>query len=147
MDHRTTDFFEEWNQEEMFVATRALGLKAGDAYFCMEELEEKTAEYLIEKMMERKWIGPTMVVYLNEDDMDEDYYRNEKHPVFGYCRGLDNGMNIIGIYKHDLLVFAHEMTHAMIHFKEIKQTSTHDEVFWALHKVMLDELMALMGRE
>lgn len=147
MDHRTTDFFEEWMMDEMAVATQVLKLKAGDAYYCMEDLDEKTAEYLIEKMMERKWIGATMVMYLDEDDMEEDYYRNEKHPVFGYCRNLDNGMNIIGLYKHDLLVLAHEMTHAMINFKGIKQTSAHDEVFWVLHRLMLDELMALCGRD
>ena len=142
----TVDWMEEWNQNELMVATQTLGLRAGDAYFMMKTLDEKTAEYVIEKMMERNWIGPTMVMFLDEDDMDEDYYRNDKYPVYGYCRHLDGGMNIVGMYKHDLLVLAHELTHAMIAHKGIKQTEAHDEVFWALHQLMNDELLSMMGR-
>jgi len=142
----TIDWMEEWNQEELMVATQVFGLKTGDAIYLLERIGEKTAEYLIECMMQRNWIGPTMVIYLDENDMDEDYFRNEKHPVFGYCRHLETGMSVIGMYKHDLLVLSHELTHAMIAHKGLKQTNAHDNVFWALHQVMNDELMALMGR-
>ena len=143
----TVDWMEEWNMEELMVATQGLGMRAGDAYFMMENLEEKTAEYLIECIMQKNWIGPTMVVYLDLDDMNDDYYRNDKYPVYGYCRHLSGGMNVIGLYKHDMLVLAHELTHAMIAHKGIEQADAHDSVFWALHQVMNDELMALMGRE